>query len=78
VITRVCRWVVTSILTLATLVSCSSVQTPAPTLARQLIVVVPDQRLVTAIESANGAEYPLSVDTLIPLLTKIIIPRLDS
>jgi CubicO group peptidase (beta-lactamase class C family) len=44
----------------------------------QLIVVVPDQRLVTAIESANGAEYPMSVDTLIPLLTKIIIPRLDS
>jgi CubicO group peptidase (beta-lactamase class C family) len=43
----------------------------------QMIVVVPDRGLVTAIESANNPEFPLTVESLVPLLTEVIIPRLD-
>jgi hypothetical protein len=43
----------------------------------QMIVVVPDQHSVTAIQSANSPEYPMSEDDLFPLVREIIIPRLD-
>jgi CubicO group peptidase (beta-lactamase class C family) len=43
----------------------------------QLIVVVPDQHSVTAIQSANSPEYPMSEEDLFPLVRDLIIPKLD-
>lgn len=43
----------------------------------QLIVVVPDQRSVTAIASVNNPEYGIHEEALFPLLNEIIIPGLD-
>jgi CubicO group peptidase (beta-lactamase class C family) len=43
----------------------------------QLIVVVPDQRAVITILSANNAEYVMNDEALFPLLNELIIPRLD-
>ena len=43
----------------------------------QMIVVVPDQQSVTAIESANSPEFAMNDDALLPLLNEVIIPRLD-
>jgi hypothetical protein len=42
-----------------------------------LIVVVPDQKSVTAITSANRQEYPMDEDALFPLMNDVIIPSLD-
>jgi CubicO group peptidase (beta-lactamase class C family) len=42
-----------------------------------LIVVVPDQKSVTSISSANRQEYVIDEEALFPLLTEIIIPALD-
>jgi CubicO group peptidase (beta-lactamase class C family) len=43
----------------------------------QMIVVVPDQQSVTAIESANSPEFTMNEDALVPVLDEVIIPRLD-
>jgi CubicO group peptidase (beta-lactamase class C family) len=43
----------------------------------QLIVVVPDQKSVTAIASANRQEYPMDDEALFPLMNEVIIPTLD-
>ena len=43
----------------------------------QLIVVVPDQRSVTAIASVNNPEYGIHEEALFPLLNEIIMPGLD-
>jgi CubicO group peptidase (beta-lactamase class C family) len=43
----------------------------------QLIVVVPDQKSVTAIASANRQEYPMDDEALFPLMDEVIIPTLD-
>jgi hypothetical protein len=43
----------------------------------QLIVVVPDQKSVTAIASANRPEYPMDDEALFPLMNEVIIPALD-
>ena len=42
-----------------------------------LIVVVPDQKSVTAIASMNGPEYAMSDEALFPLLNEVIVPGLD-
>jgi CubicO group peptidase (beta-lactamase class C family) len=42
----------------------------------QTIVVIPDQRAVIAIMSANNSEYALSEDALVPMINDVIIPRL--
>ena len=39
-----------------------------------LIVVVPDQKSVTAIASMNGPEYAMSDEALFPLLNEVIVP----
>jgi hypothetical protein len=43
----------------------------------QLIVVVPDQKSVTAIASANRQEYPMDDEALFSLMNEVIIPTLD-
>jgi CubicO group peptidase (beta-lactamase class C family) len=43
----------------------------------QMIVVVPDQRSVITIVSANNPEYAMNDEALFPLLNEVIIPRLD-
>jgi hypothetical protein len=42
-----------------------------------LIVVLPDQKSVTAIASANRQEYPIDDEALFPLVNEVIIPTLD-
>jgi CubicO group peptidase (beta-lactamase class C family) len=42
-----------------------------------LVVVVPDQKSVTAISSANHQEYAMNEEDLFPLMTEVIIPALD-
>ena len=42
-----------------------------------MIVVVPDQKSVTAISSANNPEYSLDEEALFPLLNELIIPTID-
>jgi CubicO group peptidase (beta-lactamase class C family) len=42
-----------------------------------LIVVVPDQKSVTAISSGNRQEYPMTEEALFPLMSDVIIPGLD-
>jgi CubicO group peptidase (beta-lactamase class C family) len=42
-----------------------------------LVVVVPDQKSVTAISSANGPEFAMPDDALFPLLNELIIPTID-
>jgi hypothetical protein len=41
-----------------------------------LIVVVPDQKSVTAIASANRQEHP-DDEALVPLVNEVIMPTLD-
>ena len=43
-----------------------------------LIVVVPDQRLVATISSANGQEYPIDDQALFPLVNEVIMPALEA
>jgi CubicO group peptidase (beta-lactamase class C family) len=43
----------------------------------QMIVVVPDQRSVSTISSANGQEFPMADDALFPLLNEVVIPTID-
>ena len=43
-----------------------------------LIVVVPDQRLVATISSANGQEYPIDDHALFPLVYEVIMPALEA
>lgn len=42
-----------------------------------LIVVVPDQKAVITISSANRQEYPMDDEALFPLVNELIIPTLD-
>lgn len=42
-----------------------------------LVVVVPDQRLVATISSANGQEYPIDDQALFPLVYQVIMPALE-
>ncbi len=42
-----------------------------------LILIVPDQRSVTAISSTNRQEYAIGNDALFPLMNELIIPTLD-
>jgi CubicO group peptidase (beta-lactamase class C family) len=43
-----------------------------------LVVVVPDQRSVTAISSANHQEFVMDEEALFPLVTEVVMPALDS
>ena len=43
----------------------------------QMVVVVPDQKSVIAISSANQQEYPMNDEDLFPLMNEVIIPGLD-
>jgi len=43
-----------------------------------VIAVVPDQKAVIAISSANHPEYTMDEEALFPLLNEVIIPTLDS
>jgi CubicO group peptidase (beta-lactamase class C family) len=43
-----------------------------------LIVVVPDQKLVATISSANGQEYPIDDEALFPLVNEVIMPALEA
>ncbi|HEX8509984.1 MAG TPA: serine hydrolase [Propionibacteriaceae bacterium] len=42
-----------------------------------LVVVVPDQRLVTAISSANHQEFVMDEEALFPLLTEVVMPAVQ-
>ncbi len=42
-----------------------------------IVVVVPGQKSVTAISSANHQEYPIDDEALFPLLNELIIPAID-
>ena len=42
-----------------------------------LIVVVPDQKSVTAISSGNRQEYLTNEEALFPLMNEVIVPGLD-